>query len=291
MMNRTVRSFVCSALAIAVVALAGMGRALAQDSAAPAEGTPPAGGDAAAPPPAVASVSAPISATEATLHQGAISVDGDVVTNLSSGAAFKPVQLVPNLYYGVSSELTVGFAQNPGAEIFQAGGHGLCITGSSNGCAKVYNNFSLDALFSFMRSSTMDLAAHGGVDFLKLDPFWLSLRLGVKGKAAFGPLTLVFDPSLNIGLTHRSDENKELLQLPVRVGFMVTPQLNVGVSVALTGPLDGFGDSYHVPLGVGGTYAISSMVDVRTQFAFTNLAGKGGGADGRELTIGAAYHM
>ena len=163
------------------------------------------------PPPAAASVTAPISATEATLHQGAVSIDGDLVIGLSKGSAWKPIQIIPNLYYGVSNELTAGFANNTNAEIFQAvsapGGRGLCLSGSSNGCAHVYNSFSLDALFSFMRSSRLDLAAHGGVDFV-LDPFLLSLRLGVKGKAGIGPLAIVFDPSLNIGLIKRY-ENKE----------------------------------------------------------------------------------
>ena len=287
---RTVRFAVCSALGLAMVALPGAGRALAQDNAA--AGATPAGGEAAAttPPPA-ASVSAPISATEATLHQGAISIDGDVVMSLSKDLVFKPVQIVPNLYYGVSSELTAGFVHNPFAEIFQTSGRGLCITGSSNGCAKVYINFSLDALFSFMRSSTMDLAAHGGVDFLTLDPFWLSLRLGVKAKMAAGPLAIVFDPALNIGLTKRSDGNKEMLTIPARIGFMATSQLNVGVSIALAGPIDHFGDNYTIPLGLGATYALNSMVDVRAQFAFDNLAGKGGGADLRTLSVGAAYHM
>ena len=186
MKNRTVRSAVCSALGLAVVALSGSGRALAEDKAGPAEAAPRAGGDAAAPPPpAAASVTAPISATEATLHQGAVNIDGDLVIGLSKGSAWKPIQIIPNLYYGVSNELTVGFANNTNAEIFQAvsapGGRGLCLSGSSNGCAHVYNSFSLDALFSFMRSSRLDLAAHGGVDFV-LDPFLLSLRLGVKGE-------------------------------------------------------------------------------------------------------------
>ena len=196
-------------------------------------------------------MTAPISATEATLHQGAISVDGDVVIGLSKGNAWKPIQVIPNLYYGVSNELTAGFANNTNAEIFQAvsapGGRGLCLSGSSNGCAHVYNSFSLDALFSFMRSSRLDLAAHGGVDFV-LDPFLLSLRLGVKGKAGIGPLAIVFDPSLNIGLIKRY-ENKEYLQVPLRIGLMATQQLNVGVSVALNGQLDGFGEQLPDPAG------------------------------------------
>ena len=163
-----------------------------------------------------------ISATEATLHQGAVNIDGDLVIGLSKGSAWKPIQIIPNLYYGVSNELTAGFANNTNAEIFQAvsapGGRGLCLSGSSNGCAHVYNSFSLDALFSFMRSSRLDFAAHGGVDFV-LDPFPLSLRLGVKAKAGIGPLAIGFDPSLNIGLIKR-DENKEYLQVPVRIGLI-----------------------------------------------------------------------
>jgi len=294
MMNRTVHLVICSALGLA---FASTGRAFAQDT--PAEGTPPAGGEATTPAPAgpSAAASAPISATEATLHQGGISVDGDVVINLSKDAVGKPIQLVPNLYYGVSSELTVGFAHNPGAEIFQAvaapGGSGLCLSGTSGNCAHLYNGFSLDALFSFLRSSTMDLAGHGGVDFLSLsDPFKLSLRLGVKGKMMAGPVMLVFDPSLNIGLNNRT-QNKEVLQVPLRVGYMVMPQLNVGLSVGIAGQLDGFGDNYAFPIGIGATYMINSSVDVRGQFALNDLAGhlSSGAADIRRLSVGAAYHM
>ncbi|HXU00536.1 MAG TPA: hypothetical protein VN903_06065 [Polyangia bacterium] len=294
MINRTVRFLVCAAFGLA---LAGSGRALAQDT--PAEGTTPAGGEATPPPAAPsAAASAPISATEATLHQGAISIDGDVVINLSANEAFKPVQIVPNFYYGVSSELTVGFVHNPGAEIFQAGGgvptlgRGLCISGSSNGCPHFYDNFSLDALFSFLRTSTMDLAAHGGLDFLSLsDPFRMSLRLGIKGKTMAGPVMIVADPSLNIGLNNRDQANKEFVFIPLRLGYMVMPELNVGLSVALNGPTDRFGDFYTIPLGAGASYLISSALDVRAQFTFTNLAGKNGGGDGRALSIGAAYRM
>jgi hypothetical protein len=291
MKNRFAHLVVAAVLGLAVVVVLGSGRALAQDGAAATEGAPPA---APTPPaPAAASVSAPVSATEVTLRQGTISVDGDVVMGLSKGNAFKPIQIVPNLYYGVSDELTAGFAHNTNAEIFQAvstpGGRGLCLSGSSDGCAHVYNSFSLDALFSFLRRNTVDLAAHGGVDFV-LDPFLLSLRLGVKGKVGLGPMVLVFDPSANIGLIKRY-ENKEYLQVPVRIGFVVMSRLNVGVSAALNGQLDGFGDNYVVPVGAGATFAVNGAVDLRAQFAFDNLAGKNSSADRRTLSVGAAFHM
>jgi len=304
MKNRPFRLVASAALALALVTLAGNGRARAADSSGPAEAAPGAAAPAVAattPPRVAASVSAPISASEATLHQGAIQIDGDVVAGLSKSSAFKPVQVVPNLYYGVSHELTAGFAHNTNADIFQAasvkggqaasvkGGRGLCLSSTSNGCDHFYNGFDLDALYSLMRASAVDLAAHGGVDFI-LQPFLLSLRLGVKVKAAAGPLVIVFDPSLNIGLNKR-DQNKEVLQVPARIGLVILSRLNIGVSAALDGQLSGFGDNYTVPLGAGAIIAINDSVDVRAQFAFDNLAGKGGSADFRTVSIGAAYRM
>jgi len=303
MTNRTVRFAVSAALGLA---LAGSGRAFAQDNAAPpAEGAPPAGGEAGTtPPPAAAASAAPATgaSTDVTLRQGGISVDGDIVINLSKDLVGKPIQIVPNVYYGISNELTVGAAWNPGAEIFQAGGgiagapRGLCITGSSNGCEKFLNNLSLDALFSFMRQSTMDLGVHAGLDFLQFsDDLFLSVRAGVKGKMLAGPLVVVFDPALNFGVSKRDLGNKEFLAIPVRVGFMATPQLNLGASIGLFGPLNpevgGFGDFYTIPIGLGGAFAVNSMLDVRAQFTFTNLAGNDSSADGRALSIGAAYRM
>jgi hypothetical protein len=299
MTNRSVRFAISSALGLA---LAGSGVALAQDPP-PAEGTaPPAGGETAPPPAGEAGSAAPAAPAAAgggpsvTLRQGGFSIDGDLVVSLSSGAVGKPIQIVPNFYYGISDQLSVGLAHNPGAEIFQTQGRGLCLTGDTGGCAKVYNNLSLDSLFSFSRSSTMDIAFHGGLDFISLsDPTALSLRLGVKGKTMVGPMILVFDPSISIGLTER-DINKESISLPVRLGFMATPELNLGLSIGLFGllnpPIGGFGDFYFVPLGVGGTYAVNSTLDVRAQFTLDRLiAGSNGGADARTLSVGAAWRM
>jgi len=307
MTNRTVRFVVCSALGLA---LAGSGSAFAQGNAAAPEGAPPAapaGGEA---PPAVAATPAPAapaaaSATNITLHQGGIGIDGDIGVGLSKGAAGKPISIVPNVYYGVTDTLTVGLADNPGSEIFQTLGlaqRGLCLSGSTN-CAKTYNNISLDGLFSFSRSGTMDIGAHGGLDTQFGADTLLSLRVGVKGKLQAGQFVLVFDPSLNLGLNKRdADFNKEVLQLPMRFGFMVTPQLNLGLSIAFISPIDPpsplkVSDIYQVPVGIGGTFAVNNMLDVRAQCTLdtlgnaSNSLGGAGRVDARSFAIGAAYHM
>jgi len=303
MTNRTVRFVVCSAFGLA---LAGSGSAFAQDNP-PAEGgatPPPAAGGEATPAVAATPAAAPAAAgnpTDITLHKGGVGIDGDVAVGVSKGASGKPISIVPNVYYGVSDQLTLGLASNPGSEIFHnVAGAGLCVSGSTDCPGKAFNNISLDGLFSFSRSGTMDVGAHGGLDTIFGDSTLLGLRVGVKGKTLAGPLVLVFDPSVRIGLNHRTDfGNKEILQVPVRVGFMATPQLNLGLSVALLGfldpPVGGFGDSYQVPVGLGGSFAINNNISARAQFTLDNLGGKqlpgGGRADARTFSLGAAYTM
>ena len=144
--------------------------------------------------------------------------------------------IVPNLYYGVNDQLTVGIAHNPIADIFATSGlgRGLCFSGESDGCAKVYNNLSLDVLFSFMRQAGMDLAGHGGIDFVRSAPIcsW-PLRLGVKGKMMAGPLMIVFDPFICFGLTKRDARQQGSLDIPVRLAFLATPQLNIDLSTGI----------------------------------------------------------
>jgi hypothetical protein len=257
---------------------------------------------AATPAPAPAAAGNP---TDITLHKGGISIDGDLAVGMSKDATGKPISIVPNVYYGVNDQLTVGLASNPGSEIFQnVAGQGLCVSGTTdcaggfNPAGKVFSGISLDGLFSFSRSGTMDVGAHGGLDTNFGDNTLLGLRVGVKGKTLAGPLVLVFDPSIRIGLNQR-DFNKELLVIPVRIGFMATPQLNVGLSAALLGiidpPVGGFGDFYRVPVGLGASFAINNNISARAQFTLDNLGGKqlggGGRADERTFSLGAVYSM
>src|SRR6188768_1389128 len=195
MTNRYGRFAVTTALGLALAMLAG--RAYADEPAVTptAEGTPPPG-DATAPPPATTPAPAASGAAggpvDVTLPQGGININGDIVIGLWKDNAGKPISIVPNLYYGVNDQLTVGIAHNFIADTFATAGfaRGLCLSGESDGCFnKVYSGLSFDALYSFMRQATMDLAAHGGIDLNALSPeFLMALRVGLKGKMMAGPL-------------------------------------------------------------------------------------------------------
>lgn len=223
----------------------------------------------------------------ATLEAGRILLKVPVLINLSKDLVGKPVSVAPDIYYGVSDDLTVGISHTGGALVYPAlAGQGLCLTGKDNGCEKVYNNVGVDALFRFINNPGFQLAAHGGLDFARLsDPMLALLRLGVYGEFQAGIFELRFDPSISIGLNKRDEGNKQYINLPVGGFVNVTPELEVFVIAALTGPTDHFGDLYRGLVSFGADYAINAMTDVGLAFDFPNLWGKDSTADSRQLRL------
>ena len=57
------------------------------------------------------------------------------------------------------------------------------------------------------------------------------------------------------------------------------------------GPLEHFGDTFQVPVGLGALYSISNKLDVGGQITFPNLAGKDGTADFRAIDLFVNFRL
>lgn len=238
-----------------------------------------------------------------TLPAGQAFLQAFVEMNLSADAAFKPVSIAPDIWYGVSDVLTVGLVHSGrGATGFFGGvGNGLCITGEDSGCAKVYDNVGLEGRYHFHRSDSMTISAAGGLFANSFDPFLLSLKAGVIGRWQSGPLAVEFAPALFAGLTERSPEpgtvmvssNKEILSVPVGLMYAIAPTLALGVQTGIVTPLEDAGDLFLIPLSAGVQYIASDKLVVDLVFSLPALAGgpDGTGADFRTLTLGVGYAL
>jgi hypothetical protein len=215
------------------------------------------------------------------LSAGMVEVDVLANSNMSKDLVGKPLSLPLIAYFGVTDNFQLALSHSTG----------LCLSGKENGCAKVYNDARVTGLYSILgRGSSFELAAWAAVNFTSLDPSVMQAVVGpaINWVVAGGNAAILSFPGLNIGLNKRdaATPNKEVLEAPtyvyVRAGEHLAPYLYTN----LTGPLDGFGDNYAVPLGVGFIYGINTMFDVGGLFQFTKLAGgTGAGADGRLLTL------
>jgi hypothetical protein len=232
------------------------------------------------------------------LAKGKFAIVLPIDVNLSKDFAGKPISITPDIWYGVMPKLQVGLAHSGMALTgFWAGGlgGGLCVTGEDNGCAKVYNGpVGLAANYGLLDDGKLALAADVAVIARALDPdFLLGAKVGVKGRYMAGKIGIGFNPNVYIGFTERDAGNKEVLNVPVDLGFMVNPKIMVGLQTGITGPLDGFGDAWSLPVSVGGVFTATPNINVGASF---NLLRVASGVDGNEafdnrsLTVFAEYH-
>jgi hypothetical protein len=163
--------------------------------------------------------------------------------------------------------------------LFTRPGNGICLSGDGDGgCGEVYNNFGIDILYGFMLSGSFQLALHGGfvVPAIKED-FTGGLKVGALGRLQAGNVAIVFDPGLYVGLVNRAGDEgggqSEFLNVPVWVQFQVNQQTMAFVSTGMNGALDGFGDNYVVPLGIGAMMAANNRIDFGAEFLLGAVAG------------------
>jgi hypothetical protein len=315
MLNRLVRYGLVSVFALAIAGYGNVAMAQDDDDAAGGddtateggegtateggEGTATEGGEGTATEGGGEEAAAPAEggAPPMILAKGKIAVAVSVQVNLSKDFVAKPIAIQPDIFYGVMPKLEVGVAHSSYMLTgFWGGlpGGGICVTGTDNGCEKAFNGpTGILGHYMLMEGAGMDLAADVGVVLRRFsDPMMLGAKLGVMGRKMMGKLMIGFAPNIYVGFTERDAGNKETLNVPVDVMFMASPKLAAGVQTGITGPLDGFGDFYMIPVSLGAMFSVSPNLMAGASFNLLRVAGfEGpGAADLRSLTVFAAWH-
>jgi hypothetical protein len=224
-------------------------------------------------------------------RRGRIAAHGDLLISLSKDAIAKPIAVVPALFYGVTDSMAVGVTTNVFSETWGfgdglAGTRGVCLGGTDRGCEKVFNNLSADALYTFLRQPGTEAAAHFGFDVLRIsDPSQLGFHAGFQAKLTGGPLSVLIDPSVIVGLTKRDELLEQAIVVPIRVGFQASPDFNVGFVTGLAGTTNHFSEDYVIPVGITGLFNTSANIDLGAHFTFPNLAGNNHSTDARVLGL------
>lgn len=239
---------------------------------------------------------------QVTLQKGRAVLNAYLAISLSDGAAFKPVSLSPDIWYGVTDEITAGLVHSAvGTTGFIGGvGQSLCLTGTDNGCPDPYRNVGLEGRYK-LEMNSIALAADAGLYFLQIqDPLQFNIKLGAIGRWHQGPLAVEASPSLFIALTNRSSSvqggitipgNPDVLNLPGTVLYSINSMITLAAQVGFVLPLEDTGDTYALPLSIGGFYHVNDQLDVTLAFSLPRLigGGAGNGIDTRSLTLGGSY--
>lgn len=220
-----------------------------------------------------------------------LTLTGEV--NVSKDAVAKPLSLAPDVSYGVNSKLTVALVHSTFMATGFRGkaGGGLCLTGTSDGCAHVYDAAGVEALYA-IKDGPLAVALDGGVHALSFDGGFYDVKLGAKLRYGAGKVTVTSAPSVFVALTER-DASKDRLFVPVAAQLKVSDAAAVGLSTGLKAPFDGFGDGWELALGATATYAVQPTLTLGGSFVFGKLLGGAGddltGPDFRALQLWATY--
>jgi hypothetical protein len=196
-----------------------------------------------------------------------------LLVNASEDKFGKPTSLAPDLFYSVSDTVQIGLLHTGPMGWQSRPGFGLCLTGTSNGCPKVYDNVGFDFMYGLLYGD-FHLSLHSSLFLLPIsDPTGVMWTIGLAGKFHFGDVVaLFFDPQVGVMLAHR-DRYKEQLFIPLELQFQTTAALSVKVLSGVSGQLSALGDTTQVPLGLGLVGNVNSNVDLGVRFSFDNLLG------------------
>ncbi|MEP6862017.1 MAG: hypothetical protein ABJE66_15440 [Deltaproteobacteria bacterium] len=232
-----------------------------------------------------------------TLDPGQLFVQLDLELNASSGAVGKPFSIAPDVSVGATHDLTVSLIHSTyGTTGFRGGtGLGLCVTGTSGGCAHPYNNVGGEAVYSVVKGDAA-MALVGGLYSLDLADGWVDLKLGLKTKLSSGPLALTVNPSVYAALDHRDSAvaNADQLYVPIGLSYKFSPVVTAGVGSGIKGPVKQFtrfGDSFIVPLGVNAVVTLDPEFAVGGSFTFGKLVGGTALADAATGTDYRGIHV
>jgi hypothetical protein len=196
-----------------------------------------------------------------------------VIINLSRGSVANPVWIPFELRLGLTDELEL--------RLFHPV-HGLCVSGRSRGCGRVYNDLGLGMLYSVMREQGMDLALLAAFEVTSFsDPALLRLDAGMAFKYVHAPFSVATWPYFGFGLDHR-DENGDSINIPIEFAFQLSPPTALFLETGLYGALHDLGNAWSMPVGVGINYLLGHGVDIGAEL---KLTGVGNGADGRLVLV------
>jgi hypothetical protein len=228
------------------------------------------------------------------MPKGKLAIDAYFEIGMTKDNAGKPVSLAPDLWYGLSDELSIGLVHSLVGTAGLMGGQGdsLCLSSTSSGCAHVYNNGDLDLRYGLAKGNVA-FALQGGLFLRDTDPFEMGVNVGALFRAHSGGLALEIDPQFFFGFTHRDDGNKDELTIPVTGMVNIVPALALLAQIGFDIPLENTGDFWAMSIAFGLRYRLTGQIHLDAAWTFNLVTGGNGytdkGADVRTLTLGGGY--
>lgn len=209
--------------------------------------------------------------------------------NLAPGQLGHSPSLAPDVWVGISPELTVGlFHSNPSVDRFAPGATFCVVHQDTIGCDSTYHGSGIDVRYSALRGP-LAIAPRARVTLREIDPFKPALVLGALLRWTRGRFAITGDPYLQLGLANTDLGNRHELYLPVTFAVQPLRRWEVALRTGWNSVLAIWRDGWHIPVAFATCVAATRQLDVGAMLGFSTLLGPQNTAKERALFFTVAW--
>lgn len=196
--------------------------------------------------------------------------------NLAPLQVGSPASLAPDLWYGITPDLTVGVIHSDASidrvPVFFEPGETICIRLETVSCPRHYHGSGVDGLYAIERGP-LEVALHARFLIRDVDPIKPALTLGSTLRWRHRWLSIVGDPFVQLGLANTAAGNRAELWLPVTFAFAPIARASLELHTGYNTDLAVWNDGYYVPVLVRVRGRVTEQLDVGAGVGFASVIG------------------
>lgn len=196
-----------------------------------------------------------------------------IEANLATKDLARPLSFAPDVWFGVTSHLTIGLVHSdPSLDRIQPGAS-LCVRTDGFLCSSFYRGSALDARYEVFSHDAWAIAPRARFLVRDVDPFLPALALGATVGWHHGRYAVTADPYLQLGLANTNRGNRAQLWIPIVLGIQPTCRWVVELHTGWNSDLAVANDGWHIPIGFAVRAAATPHLDLGAELGFTTLLG------------------
>ena len=223
-----------------------------------------------------------------TLGEAGWLLRGNLELTLDARSVARPFSLAPDVWYGVTSRLTVGVINSFSAvDLIDAGGS-LCFRGTEGLCQHTYRGGGVDVLWSWLAGG-FAVAPRARFLVRDIDPWKPAVTLGALVRWTQGRFAISADPYLRLGVANQDLGNRATLVVPLWLSVQPAARWLLALHTGWDSELATWRDAWHVPMAIEAAHRITPVIDAGFELGFPHLLGPQNNVKIRSMTVFVEY--
>jgi hypothetical protein len=206
------------------------------------------------------------------LAPGEWQADLVIEINAAAGAIARPLSIAPDLWWGLTGDITLGLIHSdPSVDRIQPGAS-VCVRSGLLSCDQPYHGSGAELAWR-VREGDLAVAAVARLLVRDLEPWKPAATLGARARWRHGRLAVTSAPYLQIGLANTDLGNRAAVVVPVALAVQPVRRWALELATGWNADLAVWRDGWRVPVALGVRVRAHDQLDVAFDYGFTSLLG------------------